>query len=171
MQLIAGGTFEVSRGEWIEGCRAGVLGWSVSTPILATKPFVPPPQPKVVFRTGLIEEELVDGLRRDVVRDPALVPHAEDYTLMDPLGGEPTRGFDPSSEDREPLERFFEGGEAEVEVVSSGALPRLTPFICQPTDLVERSFALSTARLLGSIPQGMPLFSARTMPIRVARSS
>ena len=64
---------------------------------IAESNFVPPPQPKVVFRPGLIEEELVDGLRRDVVRDLALAPHAEDYTLMDPFGGEPTRGFDPSS--------------------------------------------------------------------------
>jgi hypothetical protein len=47
-------------------------------------------------------------LRGDIRTYLALVPHAEDYTLMDPFGGEPTRGFDPSSEDLEALERFFE---------------------------------------------------------------
>jgi LuxR family transcriptional regulator, maltose regulon positive regulatory protein len=42
-----------------------VLDWSMSTPILATKLFVPPPQPKVVFRPGLIEH-LDEGLDRRV---------------------------------------------------------------------------------------------------------
>jgi ketosteroid isomerase-like protein len=58
-------------------------------------------------------------IRGDISTYLTLVPHAEDYTLMDPFGGEPTRGFDPSSEDVEALERFFEGGEAELEVVES----------------------------------------------------
>src|SRR5215204_4481621 len=40
-------------------------------------------------------------------------------TLMDPFGGEPTRGFDASSESLEALERFFQGGEAELELVES----------------------------------------------------
>ena len=58
-------------------------------------------------------------IRGDIGTYIALVPHAEDFTLMDPFGGEPTRGFDPSSEDLEALERFFEGGEAKLEVVES----------------------------------------------------
>ena len=58
-------------------------------------------------------------IRGDIGSYIALVPHAEDFTLMDPFGGEPTRGFDPSSEDLEALERFFEGGEAKLEVVES----------------------------------------------------
>ena len=58
-------------------------------------------------------------IRGDIGTYIALVPHAEDFTLMDPFGGEPTRGFDPSSEDLEARERFFEGGEAKLEVVES----------------------------------------------------
>jgi LuxR family transcriptional regulator, maltose regulon positive regulatory protein len=42
-----------------------VLDWSMSTPILATKLFVPPPQPKVVLRSRLIEH-LDEGLDRKV---------------------------------------------------------------------------------------------------------
>ena len=60
-------------------------------------------------------------IRGDIGTYIALVPHAEDFTLMDPFGGEPTRGFDPSSEDLEALERFFQGGEAELELVESYA--------------------------------------------------
>lgn len=40
---------------------------------------------------------------------------------MAPFGGEPTRGFDASGESVEALERFFGGGEAELEVVESYA--------------------------------------------------
>jgi hypothetical protein len=78
--------------------------------------------------TNVTEEELAELfrrtaeaasalIRRDVRTYLALVPHAEDYTLMDPFGGEPTRGFDASSESIEALERFFQGGEAELELV------------------------------------------------------
>ena len=58
-------------------------------------------------------------IRGDIRTYITLAPHAEDYTLMDPFGGEPTRGFDASSESLEALERFFQGGEAELEVVES----------------------------------------------------
>src|SRR5215207_4867485 len=43
-------------------------------------------------------------IRGDIRTYLTLVPHAEDYTLMDPFGGEPTRGFDASSESLEALE-------------------------------------------------------------------
>jgi ketosteroid isomerase-like protein len=58
-------------------------------------------------------------IRGDIHTYVTLIPHADDYTLTDPFGGEPTRGFDPSSEHLEALECFFQGGEAELEVVES----------------------------------------------------
>ena len=58
-------------------------------------------------------------IRGDIRTYITLIPHADDYTLMDPFGGEPTRGFDASSESLEELERIFEGGEAELELVES----------------------------------------------------
>ena len=73
-------------------------------------------------RAALIRrtEEAASALIRGDIRTyVTLTPHAEDYTLMDPFGGEPTRGFGPSSEHLEALERFFQGGEAELEVVES----------------------------------------------------
>ncbi len=73
---------------------------------------------ELVRRTAEAASALIRG---DIRAYLTLVPHADDYTLMDPFGGEPTRGFDPSSEDLEALERFFQGGEAELELVESYA--------------------------------------------------
>ena len=71
---------------------------------------------ELIGRTAEAASALIRG---DVRTYLTLIPHAEDYTLMDPFGGEPTRGFDTSSESLEAMERFFQGGEAELEVVES----------------------------------------------------
>ena len=55
-------------------------------------------------------------IRGDVHGYVGLVRHADDYTLMDPNGGELRRGFDSSEESLAALARFFQGGEAELEV-------------------------------------------------------
>jgi ketosteroid isomerase-like protein len=49
----------------------------------------------------------------------SLIRHADDFTLMSPFGGEPERGFDTSPERLDALERFFRGGEAELEIVET----------------------------------------------------
>ena len=71
---------------------------------------------ELIRRTAEAASALIRG---DIRTYLTLIPHADDYTLMDPFGGEPTRGFDPSSENLEAMERFFQGGEAELEVVES----------------------------------------------------
>ena len=71
---------------------------------------------ELIGRTAEAASALIRGDIRTYI---ALLPHADDYTLMDPFGGEPTRGFDASSESMEAFERFFQGGEAELEVVES----------------------------------------------------
>ena len=71
---------------------------------------------ELIRRTAEAASALIRGEIRTYL---TLVPHADDYTLMDPFGGEPTRGFDASSESLQALERFFQGGEAELEVVES----------------------------------------------------
>jgi ketosteroid isomerase-like protein len=50
-----------------------------------------------------------------------LMRHADDYTLMAPTGGELRRGFDESDRALDTLERYFHGGEAELEVLQSYA--------------------------------------------------
>jgi ketosteroid isomerase-like protein len=44
-----------------------------------------------------------------------------DFTLMDPMGGAPTRGGDPSPERVERMGRFFRNGTADVELVAAYA--------------------------------------------------
>jgi ketosteroid isomerase-like protein len=56
-------------------------------------------------------------IRGDMRTYFSLMRHGDDYTLMSPFGGEPERGFDTSPARLEALERFFRGGEAELEVV------------------------------------------------------
>ena len=71
---------------------------------------------ELIRRTAEAASALIRG---DIRTYLTLIPHADEYTLMDPFGGEPTRGFDASSESLEALERFFQGGEAELELVES----------------------------------------------------
>ena len=72
----------------------------------------------LVRRTAEAAKALIRGDVRGYI---ALAPHADDFTLMAPSGGEPERGFDPSSEEMEALEGFFQDGEAELEVVEAYA--------------------------------------------------
>jgi ketosteroid isomerase-like protein len=58
-------------------------------------------------------------MRGDIHRYLTLIKHADDYTLMAPFGGEPTHGFDASPERLEATARFFQAGEADLELVQS----------------------------------------------------
>jgi ketosteroid isomerase-like protein len=58
-------------------------------------------------------------IRGDMGTYFTLIRAGDDYTLMSPFGGEPERGFDTSPERLAALERFFRGGEAELEVVET----------------------------------------------------
>ena len=60
-------------------------------------------------------------IRGDIDGYLARIKHADDYTLMSPYGGDPTRGFDDSNETRARLAQFFRGGDATVEVVATHA--------------------------------------------------
>ena len=59
-------------------------------------------------------------IRGDIRRYLTLIRHGDDYTLMAPYGGEPTRGFD-AKEALEATPRMFRGGEADLELVESYA--------------------------------------------------
>ena len=59
-------------------------------------------------------------IRGDMRTYFTLIRHGDDNTLMSPFGGEPTRGpEDPSPERLEALERYFQNGEAELDVVQT----------------------------------------------------
>lgn len=73
---------------------------------------------ELVRRTGEAASALISGDARTYV---GLVRHADDYTLMHPGGGAPVRGFDSSDESLEVTARYFQGGEAELDVVQTHA--------------------------------------------------
>jgi ketosteroid isomerase-like protein len=59
-------------------------------------------------------------MRGDIGSYRALIPHTDNYTLMSPFGGTPTRGSDMTSERWEAAgRRFFRNGTFEQEVVQS----------------------------------------------------
>jgi ketosteroid isomerase-like protein len=60
-------------------------------------------------------------IRGDMRRYVELIRHADDYTLMAPFGGGPRRGFDDSEEALDATGSFFQGGEAELELVQTHA--------------------------------------------------
>lgn len=67
----------------------------------------------LVGRTAEAASALIRGDIRGYVD---LLPHAEDYTLMPPYGGA-RHGFDHSDAALDATARWFQGGEAELEVV------------------------------------------------------
>ena len=71
---------------------------------------------ELIRRTGEAASALIRG---DIRAYITLLQHADEFTLMAPFGGEPTRGFDASRESLEALEHFFQGGEAKLELVES----------------------------------------------------
>jgi ketosteroid isomerase-like protein len=72
----------------------------------------------LVRRTAEANAALMNG---DVGGYLALIKHAQDYTLMAPFGGAPTRGFDTSSERLAALARFFKAGTTDLELVQTYA--------------------------------------------------
>jgi ketosteroid isomerase-like protein len=72
-------------------------------------------------------------MRGDISAYLGLIRHADDYTLMQPFGGPPTRGFDRRPEKLSALARFFKGGESTLEVTQSYASGDLVVLV-----LIER---------------------------------
>jgi ketosteroid isomerase-like protein len=72
----------------------------------------------LIERCGLANAAFMRGDMRGYL---ALISHADDYTLMAPFGGAPTRGFDMSGERLDAMARFFRAGKTELEVVQSYA--------------------------------------------------
>jgi ketosteroid isomerase-like protein len=60
-------------------------------------------------------------MRGDIDRYRALITLTDDFTLMSPFGGTPTRGSDMTSERWEAMGRFFRNGRLEQEVVQTYA--------------------------------------------------
>jgi len=60
-------------------------------------------------------------MRGDIAQYTALVSLSEDFTLMSPFGGQPTRGSDYTPERMQAMGRFFRNGTFKQELVQSYA--------------------------------------------------
>jgi ketosteroid isomerase-like protein len=89
-------------------------------------------------------------MRGDVGRYRALIKLANDFTLMSPFGGAPTRGADITAERWEAMGRFFRNGVFEQEVVH----------ICASADMVALALIERQTVEVGSVP-------AQNWPLRV----
>ena len=79
------------------------------------------------------EQAAVALIRGDIDAYLELIRHGDDYTLMQPFGGPPTRGFDRRPESLSALAHFFRGGESTLEVTQSYASGDLVVLV-----LIER---------------------------------
>src|SRR5262249_27693805 len=80
----------------------------------------------LVGRAADAAAALVRGDIREYFR---LLPHADDFTLLAPTGGEPRRCVDTADETLDALAAYFQGGEAELEVVESYASAELVVLV------------------------------------------
>jgi len=76
---------------------------------------------EVADLTSRVAEAAAAIIGGNIRRYLELIKHAEDYTLMAPLGGETRHGFDGSDESIAAMEQYFQGGEAGVDLVQSYA--------------------------------------------------
>jgi ketosteroid isomerase-like protein len=70
----------------------------------------------LVRRTEEANKALVRG---DIDEYIALTRHSKDYTLMNPFGGTPNRGFEDTPERRAGMKKFFKSGTLDQEVVAT----------------------------------------------------
>ena len=84
----------------------------------------------LVARTEQAAAALIRG---DIEAYLELIRHADDYTLMQPFGGPPTRGFDRRPENVSSLAHFFKSGESTLEITQSYASGDLVVLV-----LIER---------------------------------
>ena len=77
------------------------------------------PTPDVAALERLSEEANQALVRGEAERYFALVKPSKDYTLMNPFGGEPSRGYEPSPERTEAVGKFFRNGTLKQELVAA----------------------------------------------------
>lgn len=58
-------------------------------------------------------------VRGDIDKYVALTRHSKDYLLMNPFGGNPTRGFEDTPERRAGMKKFFKSGTLDQHVVAT----------------------------------------------------
>src|SRR5690349_5093101 len=82
----------------------------------------PPPDADARMLVDLSKDSNAALLRGDASTYFALVKQADDFTLMSPFGGKPTRGV-PSKERMQAIGKFFKNGSLDQELVHVYASP------------------------------------------------
>lgn len=99
--------------------RRGAVGLGVALPHAAMAGEVPA-NPDVLRLIERADRANAAFIRGDMTAWFGIVsPIAQDFTLMQPFGGPPSRGFDGSPSHLEELSRYFSNGEATLEVVQT----------------------------------------------------
>ncbi|RYZ02710.1 MAG: nuclear transport factor 2 family protein [Myxococcales bacterium] len=109
--------------------------------LACTRPAAPPADavPLLIERSRQSNAALMQG---DIERYQALLTLAQDFTLMSPFGGEPSRGA-PTPEGMQRLGRFFKNGTLEQELVHAYG----------STDLVVLALIERTTAEVGGLPR------------------
>jgi ketosteroid isomerase-like protein len=87
----------------------------------AQEPISASPEQELADLVRKTEAQAVAFMRGDTDTWSGLVRIAEDFTLMQPFGGDASRGFDMSPERLARLASYFRNGEAKLELVQSYA--------------------------------------------------
>ncbi len=113
-----------SRRPILAAAGAGLVLSQIGGTANATNPAEPNAVPDAVAELVQRSETANAALMRgDVDRYRALVTLTDDFTLMSPFGGKPTRGSDMNDERWQAMGRFFKNGRFEQEVIASYGSP------------------------------------------------
>src|SRR5262245_47302399 len=122
----------------------------------------------LVRRTEEANKALVRG---DIDECIALTTHSRDYTLMNPFGGTPTRGFDDKPEHRAGMKKFFKSGTLDQEVVATydsgdlAVLVTIEHLRAQVGELPEQDWSLRVTQIFRKDPSGWQLVHRHADPL------
>ena len=122
----------------------------------------------LVRRTEEANKALVRG---DIDEYIELTRHSRDYTLMNPFGGSPARGFDDKPEHRAGMKKFFKGGTLEQELVATYASGDLTVLVtiehvrARVGELPEQDWSLRVTQVFRKDPSGWQLVHRHADPL------
>lgn len=112
-----------SRRSVLAAAGAGLVLSQIGATADAANPAEPNPTAEIAELVRRSETANAALMRGDVDRYRALVTLTDDFTLMSPFGGKPTRGSDMNDERWQAMGRFFKNGRLEQEVVASYGSP------------------------------------------------
>src|SRR5262245_15893895 len=110
-------------------------------------------------------------VRGDIDGYLSLIGHSPDYTLMNPFGGSPTRGFVDTPERRAGMAKFFKSGTLDQEVVATYASGDLVVLVtiervrAEVGDLPEQDWSLRVTQVFRRDGAGWQLVHRHADPL------